>query len=254
MDSDAPSLEHTLEAVRQRHLELIVPRVSEASRPEAIAAGGYATSEHTKSLLLGCTYPILWFAQAELDPAAPGNARRLIVAMRRPIRKVPVAEVQNLLALPIQRLLVAGLGAAATLIGPIGATNRQYGLIENIETLMLPTSGRLTFKLWERAAGRLIRDLLASPPEGRQLISVLGHADVEQFLLAARALGKLGERKPQGRLREFADEYLFYGYALYMINTNGVRDQIERDEMAQMMVDVAMEISPADFGLPASDR
>jgi hypothetical protein len=208
VETGARSEQHTLEAIKQRHLELIAPRVREALRSDAVAAAAYATSEETSSLLLACTYPILWFVQAELDPTAAGSPRRLIVAMRKPIRKVPVTEVQRLLSPP-------------------------------------------TFKVWQRVGGELIRDLLASPAEGRQLIELVGHADVEQFLLAASALGKLGEARHRRRLRELASDYLLYGYALYMINTKGVRDQLGSDGLAQLMVEAAMEISPADFGLPS---
>jgi hypothetical protein len=70
-------------------------------------------------------------------------------------------------------------------------------------------------------------------------------------LLAASALGKLGEARHRRRLRELASDYLLYGYALYMINTKGVRDQLGSDGLAQLMVEAAMEISPADFGLPS---
>jgi hypothetical protein len=220
---------------------------------EAVAAAAYATSEETSSLLLACTYPILLFVQAELDSTAVGSRRRLIVAMRRPIRRVPVAEVQGLLSPPIERLLVAGLGGAATLIGPMGAHDRKYALVDDLQALLVPTSGRITFKLWQRVGGELILDLLASPSEGRQLIDLVGHADVEQFLLAASALGKLGMPRHQRRLRELASDYVLYGYALYMLNTNGVRDQLGSDGLAQIMAEAAMEISPADFFLPSSE-
>ena len=70
----------------------------------------------------------------------------------------------------------------------------------------------MTFKLWQRVGGELISDLLASSPEGRQVIDLVGQADVEQFLLAASALGKLGERQHRRRLRELAGDYLLYGY------------------------------------------
>jgi hypothetical protein len=68
-------------------------------------------------------------------------------------------------------------------------------------------------------------------------------------LLAASALGRLGERSQQRRLRELATNYLLFGYALYMVNTSGVRDQLSREELAQLMVEVATEITAADYGL-----
>jgi hypothetical protein len=153
VETGARSLQHTLEAIKQRHLELIAPRVREALRSDAVAATAYATSEETSSLLLACTYPILWFVQAELDPTAAGSPRTLIVAMRKPIRKVPVTEVQRLLSPPIQRLLVAGLGGAATLIGPMGAHDRKYALVDDLQALLLPTSGRITLALAARRRG-----------------------------------------------------------------------------------------------------
>jgi hypothetical protein len=90
-----------------------------------------------------------------------------------------------------------------------------------------------------------------APPEGRQLIELVGHADVEQFLLAASTLGKLGAPKHQRRLRDIASVYLLDGYALYMLNTNGIRDQLSRDDLAQIMTEALLETSPADFFLPA---
>lgn len=55
---------------------------------------------------------------------------------------------------------MAGFGSASTLIGPVSLHVRRYALVSDLEALLLPTSTRITFKLWQRVGAELIRDLL----------------------------------------------------------------------------------------------
>jgi hypothetical protein len=69
------------------------------------------------------------------------------VALRKPLRNVSASRIQALLAPQIERLLVAGIGATATLMGAISTDNPDCALVANLETLLLPTEAPVTFKL-----------------------------------------------------------------------------------------------------------
>ena len=249
-DAELSPWELVLSAVKQRHNDFIASRLNGAARAEALAAAEHATSDQTKLLLAVCLHPVKWFVAEELDPTQGArNAAALAIAMRKALKRTDPALVKTLLAPHIERLLVTGLGTAATLVAPISSAHPEYALADDLESFLLPTQQPVTYKLWCRSAPDLIQNVLQGPPETRQVIGIIGHGDVAIFLQAASAVGKLGDRKLQRTLGELANVYLLYGYALYRANTHGVRERVAA-QLPGLWAEVALEGSAPFPGLP----